>query len=114
MARNTKLKGKAKHEKQGHTVLVQLDAETARIWSTRKKYDNMSEWVRNQLRFHYGNALAPEQRLAVLKEEYVIAQQVKKKALAELEARYDEVIFAKAREIHKAQTGEEIVLEAFS
>ena len=99
MARNTKLQGRAKKDKKGYTATIKLDPETAAIWNTRKKYENMSSWVRTQLLFHYGGMLTDLQKKIVLKEEYAVLQQQKIRMLEKVNKEYDALIFEKARQM---------------
>lgn len=64
----------------------------------------MSLWIRTQLGYHFGNGLSPEQNIAVLHEEMLIAQQARDKLVNEYEA----MINMKAREIIKLRSLHEL------
>jgi len=108
MARNIKLKGRGKKTKEGYTVTIKLDPETTAIWNRRKNYENMSEWVRSQLLWHFKGELTQEQKALVLQEEYAILQMNKKKLLAKIAKDYDDAIFAKGRELSKLVYGVDV------
>ncbi len=67
--RNKKIRATRKDKKMSSIVGCKVDAKTKAIWNNAKLRYNMSDWLREQLHFHFGNTLTSEQKNQVIREE---------------------------------------------
>lgn len=101
MARNKKLRGRAKSKKTTSKVNINLDAETAAIWNHQKQFRNMSEWVRMQMRFHFRRDIPPYEEKQLLQEEYRILAEEYSEKKKRLKEEYDARMAAIGKELQK-------------
>lgn len=106
MARNSKVDTDPTQAKDSLTVHGKLDNETMHLWNIAKKHHNMSEWLRAQLRFHFGKNLTPSQKGLLLREEMAIAAREKAAKITKAEETY----FATIKQIQRQFSTDEVAI----
>lgn len=104
MARPKRNKYKPTKKKETCIATIKLDAETQIIWNNAKHHRNMSEWVREMLRLHFGDQVGLEQqRLMLLDQSKALAAQ-KIREVNNLKRGYESRIDDINREIRKIES----------
>jgi hypothetical protein len=82
-----------------YNVTVCLDARTKRIWDKKiSKEHNWSEWVRNQLLFHFSGELTTEQEMLLANEERLQLEHERDVALLKINQHYQPLITKKQQQ----------------
>lgn len=78
MARTRLIDTDPNKDNESNTLRMKHDPETKRICNALKHRINMSEWMRNQIKYHFGrNGLTIEQKADLMREEMAIAARVR-------------------------------------
>ena len=101
MARNKKNAKKEIGEGSGEIITLRLDKRAKHIWNLAVKHGNMSEWIRQQLEYHFGSGVPLDVAEKIIKEEIFILQKELEKKINSIEATYEQKIGKKRRQLEK-------------